>query len=453
MIILFGTHLEQNNMGLFNRKEGGLMDVIRCDEENYLVWKWRPAGQELNTTKKENAIRYGSTLHVKDGEMCVFVYKQKDGTLQDYIMGPYEDTIKTANFPVLTSIVGAAFGGSSPFPAEIYYFNLQGNNQIKFAVPYFDVADPRFLDFTIPVAVRGQITFNLTDVKSFIKLNRLVDFSLDQFRNQIKGMVQKFTKSFVSNAPMQNGISVLQLERKIVEISELLQTKLAPQLADDFGVNLKRLDIDAIEIDKESPDYAEFVHVTKEQQKIQAEQIGRRANIDTDIYEKQGHLAAESQYIQAHAINKQAEVLKTAAESMGTMGGMDMGGGSGMNPAGMMMGMAMGGAMGGQMMNMMNGMNQQMQAPQPQQPTQQMTPPPMPGAVSYMTSVNGQQYGPYNMQQLQQMAQAGQLTQQTYVWKQGMANWEMAGNVQELATLFGAVPPPPPGMPPTPPSM
>lgn len=440
-------------MGLFNRKTGGLMDVIRCDEENYLVWKWRPAGQDLNTTKKENAIRYGSTLHVKDGEMCVFIYKQKEGSLQDYIMGPYEGTIKTANFPVLTSIVGAAFGGSSPFPAEIYFFNLQGNNQVKFAVPYFDVADPRFLDFTVPVAVRGQMTFNLTDVKSFIKLNRLVDFSLDQFRNQIKGMVQKFTKSFVSNAPMQNGISVLQLERKMEEISELLQAKLAPQLADDFGVNLKRLDIDAIEIDKESPDYAEFVLITKEQQKIQAEQIGRRANIDTDIYAEQGPLAAESQYIQAHAINKQTEVLKSAAVSMGTMGGMDMGGDSGMNPAGMMMGMAMGGAMGGQMANMMNGMNQQMQ--QIQQPMgQQMAPPPMPGAISYMIAVNGQQYGPYNMQQMQQMVQNGQMNPQTYVWKQGMTNWDMAGNVPELASLFGTVPPPMPGgMPPTPPSM
>lgn len=427
------------------------MDVIRCDEENYLVWKWRPAGQALNSTSKENSIRYGSTLHVKDGEMCVFVYKQKDGALQDYIMGPYEDTIKTANFPVLTSIVGAAFGGTSPFPAEVYFFNLQGNNQIKFAVPYFDVADPRFLDFTVPIAVRGQMTFNLTDVKNFINLNRLTDFNLDQFRNQIKGMVQKFVKSFVSNAPMQNGISVLQLERQIVEISDLIQDRLAPQLADDFGVNLKRIDIEAIEIDKDSPDYREFLHVTKEQQKIQAEQIGRRANIDTDIYAEQGHLAAESQYIQAHAINKQAEVLKTAAESMGQMGGMDMGG-MGMNPAGMMMGMAMGGAMGGQMANMMNGMNQQMQ--QPQQPMgQQVAPPPMPGAVSYMVAVNGQQYGPYNMQQMQQMVQGGQLTRETYVWKQGMANWDMAGNVQELASLFGAVPPPMPGMPPMPPSM
>ena len=54
------------------------MDSIRCDEENYLVWKWRPKGNEVNSTKKENNIRFGSSLRVKDGEMAVFVYKQKD---------------------------------------------------------------------------------------------------------------------------------------------------------------------------------------------------------------------------------------------------------------------------------------------------------------------------------------------------------------------------------------
>ena len=445
-------------MGLFNRKEGGLMDVIRCDEENYLVWKWRPKGQAADTTKKENAIRYGSTLHVKDGEMAVFVYKQNDDTQQDFIMGPYNDTIKTANFPVLTSIVGLAFGGDSPFPAEVYFFNLQGNNQINFGVPYFPVADPRFLDFTIPVAVRGKITFNLTDVKQFIKLNRLVDFSLDKLNEQIKGAVTKFAKSFVANCPTDNGIPVMQIERKILEISDIMQARLAPQLVDDFGVNLKRLDLTAIEIDKESEDYKEFVHVTKEQQKIIAEQTGERAKIDTELYKKAGSLNIESQNLQAHAINKQAEVLSAAANNLGQMSQMNLGGdggGFGMNPAGMMMGMAMGGAMGGQMAGMMNQMGQmgqqQMQQPtMPQQSQQQMSPPPMPGAVNvtYMVSVNGQQFGPYNMQQLQQMVQNGQLTAQTYVWKQGMANWELAGNVQELSSLFGAVPPP---MPPTPP--
>lgn len=320
------------------------MDVIRCDQQDYLVWKWRPANQELNSTSKENAIRYGSTLHVKDGEMCVFVYKQKDQSLQDFITGPYEDTIKTANFPVLSSIVGATFGGSSPFPAEVYFFNLQGNNQIKFGVPYFDVADPRFVDFTVPVAVRGQITFTLSDVKQFIKLNRLVDFSLERFSNQISDDLKKSVKEYVTNYPIENGISVLQIERKIAEISDLIQAKLTPHFSEDFGVTLKRFDLSTIEIDKESEDYKDFIHVTKEQQKIQAEQIGKRAQIDTDIYERRGHLGTEQQFIQAHAINQQTEVMKVAAESMGKMPSGVSGGGESFNPAGMMMGMAMGGA-------------------------------------------------------------------------------------------------------------
>lgn len=436
-------------MGLFDRKkEGGLMDVIRCDEQEYLVWKWRPSG-EANSTKRENAIRYGSSLRVKDGEVAVFVYKKEGGEVMDFIVGPHDQKIETANFPILASIVGAAWGGNSPFQAEVYFINLQGNNQIRFAVPYFDVADPRFPDFTVPMAVRGTITFNLTDYKQFIKLNRLIDFDLDALGQQIKGAVTKFTKNFVINCPLDNNIPVLQLERKVVEISDLIQARLAPIFADDFGVNLKRFDISAIEIDKDSENYAEFVHLTKEQQ-------ARRSEIDTEQYERMSKIAAESarlsaesQFIQAHAINQQADVLKTAAHSMGQMGGMDLGGGGGMNPAGMMMGMAMGGAMGSQMAGMMNGFGQQAQPQQPQQappmPGGAPVPPTMP-SVQYMVAINGQQYGPYNMQQMQQMAQSGQINAQVLVWAQGMPQWIAAGSVPELAQLFGATPPP---MPPT----
>ena len=439
-------------MGLFDRKkEGGLMDVIRCDEPQYLVWKWRPSG-EANSTKKENSIRYGSSLRVKDGEDAVFVYKQEGGQTMDFIVGPYDDTLKTANFPVLTSIVGSLWGGNTPFQAEVYFMNLQGNNQIKFGVPYFDVVDPRYPDFVVPVAVRGSITFNLTDYKQFIKLNRLVDFDLEAFSKQIKDTVIRSVKRVVSNCPVDNGIPVVQIERKVDEISDLIKARLASVFEDDFGVNLKRLDISAIEIDKESQDYQDLYRITKEQQIIQAEQIGRRAQIDTEQYERVAKLSAESQFIQAHAINQQTEVLKTAAESMAHMGGMDMGGG-GMNPAGMMMGMAMGGAMAQQMTGMMSGMGQVAQQPQqiqhaPPMPGGAPVPPPMPTAANYMLAINGQQYGPYNMQQMQQMAQSGQINAQVMVWTQGMPGWAVAGSVPELAHLFMATPPP---MPPTPP--
>ena len=73
--------------------------------------------------------------------------------------------------------------------------------------------------------------------------------------------------------------------------------------------------------------------------------------------------------------------------------------------------------------------------------------------VQYWVGVNGQQAGPFDWSQLQQLVQQGQLTQQTYVWKQGMANWEFAANVQELLPLFANAMPQMPGMPPCMPGM
>lgn len=61
-------------------KTGGFMDEIRCDEPSYLIWKWHPRGVPQGAGDQENAIRWGSSLRVKDGEVAVFVYKQKDGT-------------------------------------------------------------------------------------------------------------------------------------------------------------------------------------------------------------------------------------------------------------------------------------------------------------------------------------------------------------------------------------
>ena len=87
----------------------------------------------------------------------------------------------------------------------------------------------------------------------------------------------------------------------------------------------------------------------------------------------------------------------------------------------------------------MNNVGQQMT----QQQQQSVTPPPIPQAV-YHVAVNGQTTGPFNMQQLQQMVQNGQLTRETYVWTSGMTAWDFAGNIKELSSLFGSIPPPPP---------
>ena len=69
-------------MGIFAKqnKTGGFADVIRCDQPDYLIWKWHPSGAAQGELKRETAIRTNSVLRVKEGEVAVFVYKQKDGT-------------------------------------------------------------------------------------------------------------------------------------------------------------------------------------------------------------------------------------------------------------------------------------------------------------------------------------------------------------------------------------
>lgn len=417
-------------MGIFGTKqEGGLMDVIRCDEQEYLVWKWRPSG-EPNSTKKENAIRYGSNLRIKDGEMAVFFYQQNNGTIQDYIIGPHDQTIKTANFPILTSIVGAAFGGNSPFQAEIYFINLSGNVQVKFGIPYFDIFDPRFPDLGVPCSVRGTITFNITDYKSFIKLNRLINFSLEDFKNQIKDFFIRKAKSVVLNITAETGIPAMQIETKIDQISDYLKSKIVDSLTDDFGINLKRVDIGTIELDKEHEHYQQLKKSTVDQQT-------KLIDATTDIEITNRLLQVQGKNINVHQLNLQADVAKTAAESLGQLGG-GMGGDGGFNPAGSMAGMMMGGAVGGSMAGMMGNMMQGVNQPQ-------QAPPPPPNS-QFFIALSGQQSGPFTLVQLQQMIQIGSFTKNHHVWKQGMAEWILANDIQELSNLFSSVPPPPPSI-------
>ena len=325
-------------MGLFN-KNTGLMDVIRCDEESYLIWKWHPKGSETNTTNRENSIRWGSSLRVKDGEVAVFVYKQKDGTVQDYIVGPFDQSINTSNLPILTSLLGLAYAGNSPFQAEIYFINLAQIIQNKFAVPFFDVYDPRFADFGVPVSVRGNLNFKITDYKNFIKLHRLIDFNVDDFQNQIKDAVSRYVKNTVVTLPVKENIPLVQIESKITDINESLENDLKLRLKENFGVDVTSVDVSTIEIDKTSEGYKELMQVTKNitSQTIQAEteaklkNIADKQRIEIENYEEnlrinreEGqyavHKQTQTENMAAFQVEKQAEVGIAGAEALGHMG-------------------------------------------------------------------------------------------------------------------------------------
>lgn len=438
-------------MAIFKKQVvGSFMNEIRCDEPSYLIWKWHPAGSQLGNNNRENAIRWGSSLRVKDGEVAVFVYNQKDGTMQDYIEGPYDEIIRTANLPVLANIIGLAYDGGTPFQAEIYFINRARIVQIKFGVPFFDVYDPRFIDFGVPVAVRGTISFQIQDYREFIKLNRLHNFSLEDFQKQIRDTVIRYVKDTIANAPSAHNIPVIQIESKTAQINDAVEYDISERLKESFGILVSGVDIGAIEIDKTSEGYRQLMAVTKDVAAIRVEaetqDYVERLRIQREEGQYAMHKQAQTANIGAFQVEKQAEVGVAGAQALGQMGANGAGdvnlsgGGDGFNMAAVMASMAVGGAVGqniaGAMNNIMGGINQQT--------TPGAVPPPIP-VVAYHVAINGQAAGPFDMSVLAQMVADGQLTTDSLVWKNGMVQWAKAGTLDDLKVLFAnAMPPIPP---------
>lgn len=440
-------------MALFGkRKAGGLMDEIRCDEPSYLIWKWHPNGSQQGNNNRENAIRWGSSLRVKDGEVAVFVYNQKNGVMQDYIEGPYDAILTTKNLPILANIIGLAYDGGTPFQAEVYFINLARMIQVKFGVPFFDIYDPRFADFGVPVAVRGTVSFRIADYREFIKLHRLNFFSTDEFQRQIRDAVSRYVKDTVANAPAANNIPVVQIESKTAQINDAVEYDISERLKENFGVLVSGVDIGAIEIDKTSEGYRQLMAVTKDiaATRIEAEtqDYVERLRIQREEGQYSMHKQTQTTNIGAFQVEKQAEVGVAGAQALGQMGSNGAGdvnlgaSGDGFNMAAMMASMAVGGAVGqniaGAMNTMMGGVGQ---AAQPG-----MIPPPI-STVAYHVAVNGQATGPFDLSALTQMAASGQFTADSLVWKNGMAQWAKAGEVDELKGLFASPIPPMPPIP------
>ena len=365
--------------------------------------------------------------------------------------------------------------------------NLSKGSQLNFAIPYFDVFDPRLQDYGVPVSVHGAVVYAIEDMDLFHSVNRNEGYSDETFKNKLRGQLTKFIKSVVVNAPIDAQIPVVQIERKIFEISELIQQRVTPQVEKLFGITIRNLDITGINVDKESRGYRELKALTadlekermmaqhnaqisnfnlnndlqqdmlKKQSELNLDAMGRKQELDLggqeelqrmnlenqretmriqrEEMQRASRLQTEQTFMGAHQANLNAGVLNNATDN-GINAFRQQTMGSGMNNMGQM-----GGA--------------------PQMPGQKGMggAPQMPGMgaavpqVQYYIGINGQQYGPCDWNKLQQLVQQGQLTQQSYVWKNGMAQWEFAGNVAELAPLFQGTAPQMPGMPPTMPGM
>lgn len=364
--------------------------------------------------------------------------------------------------------------------------NLSKGSQVNFAIPYFDVFDPRLQDYGVPVSVHGAVVYAIEDMDLFHSVNRNEGYSDETFKNKLRGQLTKFIKSVVVNAPIDAQIPVVQIERKIFEISELIQQRVTPQVEKLFGITIRSLDITGINVDKESRGYRELKVLTAdlEKERMMAQHNAQISNfnlnndLQQDMLKKQSELNLDAmgrrqeldlggqEELQRMNLENQRETMRIQREEMQRASRLQteqtfMGAHQANLNAGVLNNATDNGinAFRQQSMGGMNNMGQMGGTPQMPGQKGMGGAPQMPGVgaavpqVQYFIGINGQQYGPCDWNKLQQLVQQGQLTQQSYVWKNGMPQWEFAGNVAELAPLFQGTAPQMPGMPPTMPGM
>ncbi|HPX60251.1 MAG TPA: SPFH domain-containing protein [Deltaproteobacteria bacterium] len=368
-------------MGIWDKLKGELIDIVEWidDSQSTLVYRFE---------RYDNEIKYGAKLVVREGQMAVFI---NEGQLAD-VFKPGTYTLETQNLPILTTLKGWKYGFSSPFKAEVYFCSTRQFTNLKWGTPGpVTMRDQEF--GPVRVTAFGIYSIKLKDPAVFIReiVGTDGNFTTEKIEDNLRGKIGTRIKEVLPDA----GIPVIDLESKVSQMGETLRSRIAPGF-EGFGLEITE---------------------------VQVQDVGLPEEVERAI-DKAGAMRAIGN-MQTYTQYETASAIKDAANNPGGLAAAGVGVG---------MGFGMGGQMAGAMGGMFNAQTQPAAAP--------AAPPPLPPQLQLFVALNGQQAGPFDAAALQQMAQSGQLTRETLVWKQGMAGWTAAGQVGELASVFGTVPPP-----------
>jgi membrane protease subunit (stomatin/prohibitin family) len=256
-----------------------IIDVLKYDgPNNVLVWKWRPK----NDGQRQEELRLGTQLVVNQSQQAVFI---KGGQVAD-VFEAGTHTLSAQNLPIISSLIGLAFGGQSPFKAEVYFINKAAAMDTKFGLIPFNMIEPNF-KVPIPITSRGSFAVKIADARTF--LNQIIgtvhDFEADTLKHFFRGIITENIKTAIYKIAKEQKLSPLELEAIIFEVSEAVKGIISETLA-RYGVHLELFNIEAIPIIDEDPRVKKIV---EDYQRLWAQDMEERMRLkrraeNLDIY-------------------------------------------------------------------------------------------------------------------------------------------------------------------------
>jgi membrane protease subunit (stomatin/prohibitin family) len=349
------------------------------------VIQWTDDTQDTMVYRFErygNEIKYGAMLTVREGQAAVLV---NEGEIADvFTPGMFE--LKTPNVPILSTLQNWQRGFESPFKAEVYFFNTKHFTDLKWGTKNpIIVRDPEF--GAVRLRAFGTYVMRIADPATFLREIVGTDgrFTTDEITNQLRNLIVSRFAGVIAGS----GIPVLDLAANYEQLGQFVTGRIAPEFA-NYGLELTKLLVENVSLPPEVE-----------------QALDRRTSM--------GIVGDLRKYTQFQA----AEAMRTAAANPG-------------GDAGAGVGMGMGMAMAKQIGEAIAG--EAAAAP--------ATPPPIPQERAFHVARDGRPTGPFSTGELKRQIEAGELTASSLVWTQGMSAWASAQSVAELASLFGAPPPP-----------
>jgi membrane protease subunit (stomatin/prohibitin family) len=395
-----------------DRIRGEFIDIVEWtdDSRDTIVWRF---------PRYENEIKMGAKLVVRESQTAVFV---NEGRIAD-VFTPGTYTLETENLPLLSTLKGWKYGFHSPFKAEVYFVTTRQFTGLKWGTQNPVVL--RDAEFgMVRLRAFGGFAARVTDAAALLRELAGTD---PEFRTEeVQDWLRQLVVGRLANVLATAGVPMLDLATRQDTLGARLAEALTAELA-PVGIAVPTFVIENISL----PPEVEQAIDTRSRMAI-------AGNLD--------------QYAKFQAANAIGEAARNP-------GGAGEGVGLGLGVA---VGQQIAAALTPQQQPVQQAPQSFAQQPaqpaQPTQPQQQQQPPqapgggaagapvagppPLPRPAQWFVGVGGVQQGPYDTAALAGLASGGTLTRETLVWREGMAGWAAAGQVPEVAPVFGAVPPP-----------
>lgn len=300
-------------------KKDGLASIIKYEGDNEtLVWK-HPI-EDFNL---------GSQLIVHESQEAIFF---RDGQALD-LFGAGRYTLETQQLPILEKLYKLPTDTEGTFHSEVYYINMATQMGIKWGTD----SKVRLLDpmtgMHIELGASGE--FNIRVINSRKLLLKLVGTTATLKQDQLMGtngkglfrtLVMTQVKSFLAATIRENAINVLEIDERLMELSEALRLRINGKLA-EYGLEMPEFFVSRVVTPDDDPNFRKMKEQFAEQYlNVRQEQI--RKNIAVAEAERkavEAQTAAQMKIIGAQGdaealkIKKQAEAeayrMQAAAEA------------------------------------------------------------------------------------------------------------------------------------------